>query len=279
MIQDLEFQQDCEFLKLVQREPEVDLTLLALELARDAEPELDFNLTLAWIDDRIRELRPPVIRSVDSVEMLTALADCLASQHGITGSDVSYLDESGSFLNRVIETRTGIPIALSLLYMAVARPLGIELHGVAAPMHFLLRHDSLDGPIFIDPFSRGRLMDLEECQDWINMVTGVPYDVVRTSLVPADNRTIVLRQLNNLKNLYLKQERWQCVWPVQRRLLRLEPSSYEQRRDFALIALKVDRPGLSVEILNSCLKVCPQEDREMLQKHLGLAREQVALWN
>ena len=279
LVSDLEFVRDSEFLKLVRREAEVDLTLLSLELARDVDTDLDFTQTLEWIDDRIRELRSRIIQSKDSVEMLTLLSECLGDQHGITGSPASYEDESGSLINRVIEKRTGIPITLSLLYMSIAGPLGIDLQGVAAPMHFLLRHDSLEGPIFVDPFSGGRLMNQEECQDWINSVTGIPFDVVQTSLSPADNRTIVLRQLNNLKNLYLKQDRWQSVWPVQRRLLRLEPSSYEQRRDFGLIAIKIDRPGLAIEAISSCLKACPSEDREMLQRHLNTAHEQIALWN
>lgn len=279
LISDLEFDRDVEFLKLVRRESNVDLTLLALEIARDADPDLDFSLTLKWIDERIRELRCSIIQSSDSFEMLSRLSQCLGDEHGITGSAASYNDESGSFLNRVIETRTGIPIALSLLYMSVAHPLGIDLQGVAAPMHFLLRHESLEGPIFLDPFSGGRLMNLQECEDWINAVTGIPYDVVSTSLFPADNRTIVLRQLNNLKNLYLKQDRWGNVWPVQRRLLRLEPSSYEQRRDLGLIAMKIDRPGLAIDALSSCLTACPSEDKEMLERTLNLAHNQIASWN
>ncbi len=154
---------DAEFLKLFTRRADVDLTLVALELARDAQPGLDFRPTLEWLDARGRELAGAVARSRTDADAVRLLVECLAEQHGIYGDVECYQRAECSFLNRVVETGRGLPITLSILYIAVAERVGIDLRGVSTPRHFLTRYESVDGTIFIDPFSRGRILSQREC--------------------------------------------------------------------------------------------------------------------
>src|SRR5580698_9367524 len=175
---------DAEFLKLFTRRADVDLTLVSLELARDAQPGLDFRPTLEWLDARGRELAGAVARSRTDADAVRLLVECLSERHGIYGDEACYERAESSYLNRVIETGRGLPITLSILYMAVAERVGIDLRGVSAPRHFLTRFESVDGSLFVDPFARGRIISQRECVRWLCEISGLQKSDVRVSLKP-----------------------------------------------------------------------------------------------
>jgi|HubBroStandDraft_6_1064221.scaffolds.fasta_scaffold80740_3 regulator of sirC expression with transglutaminase-like and TPR domain len=270
---------DAEFLKLFTRRPDVDLTLVALELARDAQPGLDFRPTLEWLDARGRELSSAVARSRNDNDALRLLVKCLSEQHGIFGEDACYEQAESSFLNRVVETGRGLPITLSILYMAVAERVGIDLRGVSAPKHFLTRYESVDGTLFVDPFAHGRIVSQRECMKWLCEISGMRKSEVRASLRPAGPRTVVTRMLNNLKALYVRRQNWPAAWMVQHRLTALAPASYQERRDLALISIRANRPGHAIDLLRSCLRTCPTDEKPSLELHLREANSQLCRWN
>jgi regulator of sirC expression with transglutaminase-like and TPR domain len=274
-----DFSHDEQFTRLVQRHSDVCLTTLALELARDRSPQLEFQPTLDWIAARGEELRRRVMRTTSERETLEVAAEMLAEQHGIIGASESYDEPDGSFLNRVIELRRGIPISLSVLYLAVSKAAGVELSGVAAPLHFLTRIEALEGPLFLDAWVGRRILTEVEAIDWLEGISACPREIIARSLGPVDTRTIVQRMLTNLKVLYARNEDWLAAWPVQNRLYALSPTSYSERRDLALVALKADRPGLAVKILKSLQQVCPPEERQLLTVHLSDAEQQLHRWN
>ncbi len=276
---DAGFARDREFPKLLIRQDNVDLTIAALELARDGNTDLDFADTLGWLDDRAAELAGPVARADNERDLLEALAGCLSGVHGLTGSAEAYRTPGGSFLPDVIASGHGIPISLSLIYMAVARRLGIALEGVAAPVHFLCRLDTAGDPLFLDAFSSGRVMDFDECLDWLENLCGLPREQAKSSLEPTRPRKIILRMLNNLKALYLDGESWKSALPVQQRLTLLEPASYTQRRDLALVTLKAGHPDRALGMLQSCAKTAPRDDLAALEQMIKQAHAALAAWN
>ncbi len=279
MTTESDFSRDPEFRGLLSRRVGVDLTKAALELARDSYPELDFQPTLNWIAARANELRPLVLQSSSEREALSLVAQSLSIEYQITGSHSAYAEADGSFLHRVIEKRRGIPISLSVLYMAVCQGVGIDLCGVASPMHFLTRVDSFEGPLFLDAFAGQRILTLDETVEWLTGLTTMPTHVIVKSLEPTDTRTIITRMLMNLKVLFARQENWSAAWPVQQRIVALGPGRYGDRRDLALIALRSDRPGMAVRLLKSLLKTCPADERELLESQLEAAEKQVHRWN
>lgn len=270
---------DSEFRKLCARLTDIDLTLAALELARDAYPGLDFSTTLEWIDQRADELAGPVARAQTEIDVLQELASAIAGTHGISGDSDAYNIADSSYLPRVIETGRGIPISLSVLYIAVAARVGIELQGVAAPMHYLTRYESSGGPLFVDSFSAGRILDSKQCIDWLQTMTQLPEQQIEASLRPTSPRTTIVRMLNNLKTVHARQENWQEAWKVQHRLVALQPTSQAEQRDLALISLRAQRPGEALDLFKSCLKNCAQDDRKFLQAHLDEAQNRLARWN
>ena len=279
MLPEREFSDDAEFSKLLLRDSDADLTIVSLEIARDANPKLRFEDTLDWIGARSAELSGRAAGAWSDADALRALSTLLAEKYGLLGDESAYQLAESSYLPEVIARKRGIPISLSILYMAVAERAGIELRGVAAPQHFLVRFDGIDGPTFLDPFGGGRLMDRDECLRFLHEVTSMPESELKPCLKPADTRAIVIRMLNNLKVLHAKHENWPAAWLVQERLVALKPTSYEERRDLAFIALKSQRTQVAIELLEDCLAEGHEEQADVLRQHLEEAKRQLARWN
>lgn len=275
-----DFEDDVEFRRLLVRTSNVDLVIVALEVARDAYPELTFDHTLNWIAKRGSELIGPASRCRHERELLKEIARCLAGTHGLHGDRHAYQRPECSYIHRVIETGVGIPLSLSLVYIAVSQVAGINLQGVAAPMHFLTRYDSTHGTFFLDPFHAGRVLSYDRCLSWLVEITQLPHEQIIPMLDPASPREIVVRMLNNLKAIYIRQSQWEAAWKVQRRLCALQPSDYDQRRDMGLIALKANRPAMAIELLQQCLRDShDREEQRSLARHLQQAESMLSRWN
>ncbi len=279
MFDEPDFSADVEFSKLLLRDSDADLTIVALEIARDANPALQFEPTLGWIADRAQELIGRAAGAWSEADALRSLCALLSETHGLRGSEEAYQFAESSYLPEVIVRKRGIPISLSILYMAVANSAGLELKGIAAPQHFLTRFSGVEEPLFINAFAGGQVMDQAETLHFLNELTGMPESELTPCLKPADTRAIVIRMLNNLKVLHAKNENWTASWSVQQRLAALKPASYEERRDLAFIALKAERTQDAVSLLEDCLAECPSSQRDLLEQHLNQAKRQFAKWN
>ncbi|MFT4557623.1 MAG: SirB1 family protein [Planctomycetales bacterium] len=275
---EVDFSRDEHFQRLLARKP-CSLTMINLEIARDAYPELDFARTLDWFDQRRQELVGHFRGMHNEHDQLEVLARSISMDHEVSGSEAAYRTADGSFLSRVIETGQGIPISLSLLYMEVAEQLGLTLSGVSSPLHFLTMAETAMGRIFLDGYSGGRLLTEDETVDWLCDLTQMLPHHVERSLEPTDDRTIVIRMLNNLRTLYAGNEDWSSAWTVQNRLVAISPASYPLRRDLALIAFKAQHSSTAARLLKSLLNTCPDEDREFLTSQLEEAQRDIPRWN
>ncbi|NND74473.1 MAG: hypothetical protein HKN44_05655 [Ilumatobacter sp.] len=123
---------------------------------------------------------------------------------GFTGNKSAYYDWRNSCIDRVIATRTGIPISLSVLMIEVARRLGVKLVGVGMPAHFLVRAAD-DEDTFFDPFHGGRQLDRAAARDLFCEVTRGQAPWRDAYLEPTTNRAIVIRMLNNLKAVFARR--------------------------------------------------------------------------
>jgi len=273
------FVHDRQFRRLLARDPEVDLVTVALELARDADSQLDIQAALDWFEAQSAELRPTILRAKTEREAVESLVRHLGTHLGLRGDSESYSRPESSYLNHVIETGRGIPISLSIIYMGVADRIGVDLNGVSAPAHFLTRCETVDGTIFIDAFSQGRMMDGGECVEWVSRISRLSPSDVRPMLRATDARSIVIRMLNNLKVLHTQLEDWAAARKVQQRLFALKPGRYEEQRDLALLTARTVHTAEAIKLIQSCLQVCPKEERDMLSRELEQAQKRQAQWN
>lgn len=159
-----------------------------LLIAAHARPGLDVNRYLGQLDDLAGEVLPPT---------LDGLVEQLFGAGGFRGNSDEYYDPRNSFLDQVLERRTGIPITLAVLAIEVGRRSGVPLWGVSMPGHFLLR-DKVDPSVFVDPFNGGRLLTALDCRRMHHAMSGgAPWE--DAFLNPASRLTIVVRILSNLK--------------------------------------------------------------------------------
>ncbi|MFQ5733447.1 MAG: SirB1 family protein [Planctomycetaceae bacterium] len=272
------FAADVEFRKLLARRNDVDVVTAALELARDGERQLDFGPTHRWIEQRADELAGDAA-SASPECCVELLAECLGDRHDLRGDADSYRRAESSYLSHVVETRRGIPVSLSLLYVAVGRRLGLEMYGVSAPARFLVGCETPRGRSYVDAFAGGRIRNEDETVSWLAERTGLPLDRLRRTLRPAEPRTVVIRMLSNLKRLFVERQEWGPALRVQRRLTALQPAEFEQRRELAVLSFRAARWAEAIDLLERCLRSCPVEERPELRAHLRRARSQIAGWN
>lgn len=274
------FAHSPEFQRLVRGDDAADLARVALEIARDGCPEVDVEAYLARIDrlaDRVRD------RCRDGAAVRHLLGQInwvLFVEEGLQGNDSAYYDPRNSYLNEVLDRKLGIPISLSVLYLAVAERLGLVMHGVNLPGHFLIRTGQGGQTIFVDPYHGGLLLDRAGCARRVEEVTGQPVALDDASLAPCTSPVLVARMLRNLKAVYLRQGDFAAAVPVLRRLVALSPADPLERRDLGVACLHLERAGESIGHLQAYLDARPQaDDADDVGALLRLARRKVAEWN
>lgn len=198
----------------------VSLEEAALILARQEYPNLDPAPWLAQIDDLAAAGRGHLSAQPDAPEIVGVTSDVLFRDGEFHGNTGDYYDPRNSFLNDVIARRTGIPITLSILYMAVAGRLGLELHGTAFPGHFLVVHPRPGWPVVLDAFDHGRILSEEECRRRAEQ-QGFTWD--RRTLDPVPAQLVLRRVLNNLKAIYSDRQDWARLLRTSAQILVVAP--------------------------------------------------------
>src|SRR5262249_12346225 len=151
-------------------------------------------------------------------------------------------DAKNSYLNDVLDRRTGLPITLSIVAMAVGRRAGMDVQGVGLPGHFITKAIGAGRTIFFDPFHGGRRLTAEECGQLVEQVTGKPFRATPEALEVAPLGWIIVRLLTNLKGVYLKTEDYARLIRITERLRQLVPEDATQRRDLGATFLQAGQP-------------------------------------
>jgi regulator of sirC expression with transglutaminase-like and TPR domain len=269
-----------EFERLLRRDARPDLTRIALEIARDAYPDLEPGPYLEWIEALAARVRDRAPAAAKARQVLGQINWVLFVEEGFQGNTEDYYDPKNSYLNQVIERKTGIPISLSVLYRAVAHRLGLEMEGVNLPAHFMLRVDRGGETIFVDPFHAGALLDRQGCERRVAELIGRPVVLSDREIAPCGLDLVVTRMLRNLKAIYLRGHDFSAALPVQRRLAALNPDDPLEQRDLGMLCLQLDRPAEAIAPLQSLLDARPEpEDADAIRALLRAARREVASWN
>jgi regulator of sirC expression with transglutaminase-like and TPR domain len=276
------FAESPEFRRLLEHDPRADLVRVALEIARDAYPGLDPEPYLARIDDLAERVCGRCAVIEDHRRVLGQINWVLFVEEGYRGNTGDYYDPRNSYLNEVIDRKTGIPISLSVLYWRLAERLGLPVAGVNLPAHFMLRvGGEADTTIFVDPFHDGALLDHDGCRKQISRLLGQSVTLNDDQLAPCPTRQVVARMLRNLKSIYLQNHDFPAAVPVQRRLAALNGATEpEELRDLGMLYLHLDRPAEAVGPLHAYLDASPSDpSSEDLRALLRSARRDAATRN
>lgn len=185
-----------------------------------------------------------------------------------------YYNPLNSYLNVVIERKTGIPITLCILYGAVARVVQFEMVPVGFPSHFLLKHILEDGSgeIIVDPFNGGRIMDdysLKALLDQALPRQNIP--LTRALVEKATPSQVVIRMLNNLKGSYYESQDMQKYLLANEMILAIDQYNPDAIRDKGVLLLKEGQSEQALRILKMYLEINPEaEDADEI---LGIIRQ------
>jgi regulator of sirC expression with transglutaminase-like and TPR domain len=195
-----------------------DAALLIAEIER---PDLDIQPYLSMLDELGARVHALTRDSTNDEARLEDAVDWFYEEAGFHGNEDDYYDPRNSFLDDVIERRTGIPISLAVVLTEVCQRAEIPAFGVSFPGHFLVR--SGPGNLIIDPFA-GRPLRREEIRALYTRVTGDTRDPPDRLLLPASKAQILLRMLSNLRGIYASRGDIEHLLAVLERMQVLMPS-------------------------------------------------------
>jgi regulator of sirC expression with transglutaminase-like and TPR domain len=284
--------------------PDPDLAVAALMIARVEYPNLDASPYLDQLDAIGREARRRVAESSantmdaparvdpEAYCRVMALNDYLFGELRFVGNDVQYEDPRNSFLNEVLDRRTGIPITLALIYMEVARRAGVQVEGINFPGHFLVRCPARRGlqyseDLIIDAHHGGALLSEAACRNMLQR-HGDEIDAADARVFArAAKPQIMIRMLLNLKHVYVKMHSFPQARDVMELLLAVDPSAINELRDRGLLAYHLKDFSGALRDLQAYLQLSKgtpldeegREEQEQIWEHVKQLRKRVASLN
>ncbi len=168
-------------------------------LARTNYPDINVEAYQAQLDGYAAELRERIDPGAEGRESLEVLNKYLFVELGFKGNEVAYYDPQNSYLNRVMDRRTGNPITLCVFYILLARRLWLPVAGIGLPGHFICCYQTMAEELYLDPFNRGKTMTRNDCLQFLLHLT----ESARSeALAPASARRVLTRICNNLHQTY-----------------------------------------------------------------------------
>ncbi|MFO0593072.1 MAG: transglutaminase-like domain-containing protein [Polyangiaceae bacterium] len=209
-------------------EAELDLAEAALLIAEPDYPGLDVAHYIAALDE-LGKRALEIAKQPSDRPAIERVLRFLYEDQRFRGNADDYYDPKNSFLNEVLDRRTGIPITLAVVILEVCKRAGVEAQGVAFPGHFLVRSPAPNGLFIADPFE-GRLLTQADLRNLLARTPGGARDPDARMLEPATVRQILVRMLNNLRGVYTSRGERAKEKEVLERLYILSPTD-EVKRD------------------------------------------------
>ncbi len=258
---------------LTRPDREVNLGEAALLIAAEEYPDLDVRDYLVRLDEMGCALRQRLDEEPRPERAVMALNRYLFREQGFRGNVEEYYDPRNSYLNEVLDRRTGIPITLSTVYMEVARRAGLDVEGVGLPGHFVVRIRTPRRPLLVDPFHAGTLLTEKDCQDRLDRIFGGKVKVEPRMLEPCRHREMLERILRNLKAVYVRDEDLPRALRVVDLLVRIQPGNADDLRDRGALYAALDCYGLAARDLESYLALAPKApDAEEIEARVAELR-------
>jgi regulator of sirC expression with transglutaminase-like and TPR domain len=246
------------FAEIVARpEESVDLGYAVLLIACEEYPDLDVTAYMQRLDGLATTLREKLGPGGDPLGLVLGLNRHLFVEEGFRGNVEDYSDPRNSYLNDVLDRRVGIPISLSTVYMEVARRLGLTVHGVGLPGHFVVRIEFPRGALLLDPFHRGEILTARDCQKRLDRIYGGGVTLEPHMLAPRGSKYILARTLRNLKVIYSKAGNHERALGIVNLLLGLNPESTTEVRDRGLIYASLECYAFAARDLEAYLALAP----------------------
>lgn len=245
-----------EFARMVARpEEDLDLGRAALLVAGEEYPGLDVGDCLGRLDGFAAAVRQRGAGDAGPGELARETGRYLFGELGFRGNSADYYHPDNSYFNRVLDTRAGIPITLSLLFLEVGRRVGLRCSGVGMPGHFLV---GLEGEgMYLDPFHGGAALTAADCRRLAEGLFGPRMAWSDGYLTPCTKYEFLFRLLNNLKVVYERNGEAEKAAGVIQRMILVNPGAAGLHKDLAEMQYQLQQYRAALGSLERYLREAP----------------------
>ncbi len=264
----LQFQRELQ-----QPDEQIDLARAALYIAAAEYLALDPDPYLAILDRMAATVAPRLPSERYPLKVIQTLNAYFYEELGFRGNADHYYDPRNSFLNDVLDRRTGIPITLALVYLEITRRLGFPMVGIGMPGHFLIRPDFPEAGIYVDAFHQGEVLFEADCADLLSRLYQQPVTLQPQFLRPVTRRQLLARLLTNLKLIYINRNELEHALAIVEHLLIATPDNAVERRDRGLLHYQLGNLSPAIADLEAYLQARPEaRDADAIEQLLTRLR-------
>lgn len=229
------------------------------KLAEQAAAEHQSRLRMG--EDDTLALRVQVLRKI------------IHEAHGYEGDEKSYDDIQNANFIRVIERRKGLPVALGILYIVLARKAGWACAGLNFPGHFLIRLEKDGQRVILDPFRHGEEMDAASLRQLLKSIVGKNAELSHQYYDPVTTRDILVRLENNLKQRLIQNEEYGQAIMAAEAIGAFSPQEYRVHLDKGVLYAKLGQKQQAVAALEAYIAQTPHaKERQHAQQLLAQIR-------
>ena len=252
-----------------QVDEDIDLAKAALYIAGIEYHDLNVEHYVKTLDSLAEEASRYVNPEDDVSTKVGHLSKHLFVRQGFRGNEEDYYDPRNSYLNEVLDRRMGIPISLSLVYIEVARRLGIVFEGIGLPGHFVIRTGPPEHELYVDVFSNGEIMSRSDCEDIVRNLFHGRVEFQDEYLRPYTKREYLTRILTNLKHNHVRTEDYHRSISDADLIAVMNPSLGSNIKERATFHYSLKQYRLAIRDLESYLSTNPEEqDAEEVKRQI-----------
>ena len=240
------------------KNPNFNLVEKCLKFAQLLEyPDLNVDEYIQKINRMGKSLKESISDVSNPTYLISMLNEHLFENLGFGGDDDDYFNPKNNFLNEVIDRKSGLPITISILYVEIAKFIGLELKIVGFPSHVLVKYNE---EMILDPFYDGRLLDVDDLQEILDANYGGQIEFQPEFLDEISSEQILIRMTRNLKNSYVQSYVYDKALRCTNMVLAIEPESPEDIRDKGILEERLLNSETALKYLNKYLEINPNAE-------------------
>ena len=240
------------------KNPNFNLVEKCLKFAQILEyPDLDVDDYIKKINRIGMSLKESINDVKNPTYLISILNEHLFENLGFSGDADDYYNPKNNFLNEVIDKKSGLPITISILYVEIAKFIGLDLKVVGFPSHILVKYNE---EMILDPFDDGSLLDVDDLQEILDNNFDGQLEFQPEFLDEIESEQILIRMARNLKNSYVQSFVYDKALRCTNMVLAIEPESPEDIRDKGILEERLLNSEIALKYLNKYLEINPNAE-------------------